>query len=236
MAGLHHKLWGVQTVRTLISASDVPFYRPKRSLPYSTLLCITFNVSGDSRPSFVTKAKWISIIVNYSYSALRQRRISQDNVTQLINFKQRNSYTPPSQNPNVQNDAKPWLRAYCMVLEIVFRVNFSYCGNKNGFSFDDARLPLNSRLWQSNFKRFKLSILLSFRDLSFIKSLMGKGGSLFDAFSLWPHKDIKLFSITTKFDLPPINKVFESNSIILSYQCTTHRIQTQTLYISFPII
>ena len=59
-----------------------------------------------------------------------------------------------------------------MVLEIVFRLNFSSCGNRNGFSFDDARLPLNGRFLQS---RFKLNILVSFRDLSSIKSRIGGG-------------------------------------------------------------
>ena len=49
-----------------------------------------------------------------------------------------------------------------MVLKVVSRLNFSSCGNRNGFSFDDARLRLNGRFRQSNFKRFKFNILVPF--------------------------------------------------------------------------
>ena len=168
MVGLHHNLWEVQTVQTLITASDAPFYRPKRSLPYSTLHYFLTSVVTVG-PVLLTKLNesWLSLTTHVLPLLMRQHRISQDNATQLINFRQchaQPSPPPSSQDPNVQNDAKAWLRAYCMVLEVVFRLNFSSCGNRSGFSFDDARLHLNGRFWQSNFKRFKLNILVNFRD------------------------------------------------------------------------
>ena len=58
-----------------------------------------------------------------------------------------------------------------MVLKVVSRLNFSSCGNRNGFSFDDARLRQNGRFRQSNFKRFKFNILVPF----IIKSRIGGG-------------------------------------------------------------
>ena len=62
-----------------------------------------------------------------------------------------------------------------MVLEVIFRLTFNSCGNRNGFSFDDKRLRLKGRFRQSNFKTFKLNILVSFKDFSFIRM----GGEVF---------------------------------------------------------
>ena len=100
-------------------------------------------------------------------------------------------------------------------LQSRFQVKFQLLWKQeNGFSFDDARLCLNGKFWQSNFKRFKFNILVSFRDLSLMKSRMGEGEfSLFDTFSFWPPKKITIFNDPQTWLPPPqINKVFEPNS------------------------
>ena len=105
----------------------------------------------------------------------RQHRISQDNATRLINFRQCHAQPLPSQHPNVQNEAKPRLSAYCVVLKVIFRFNLSSCGNRKM----DSVLMIRNCALTVNFdnqilKRFKFNILVSFRDLSLIKSQMGE--------------------------------------------------------------
>ena len=66
-----------------------------------------------------------------------------------------------------------------MVLKVVSRLNFSSCGNRNGFSFEDARLHLNGRFYNQILKGLNL---ISWY-LSFIKSRIGGEFTLFDTFS-----------------------------------------------------
>ena len=142
----------IQTYNTKIAlhAAFKPLYLPL----HETIFCLKFLAATSNlrvAQNLVHLGKFLhfSQKVVFCFVLRRQCRISQDNASQLTKFQavshSDSSFPPKTQMCRMTSSLD--LGPTCMVLEVVFRLNFSSCGNRNGFSFDDVRQCLILNGW-----------------------------------------------------------------------------------------